>query len=1286
MASYKHYDAGSGDWYDINPQLGVTDEEIKRQIEQQKLERELANPPSAGSILSQGMETARNWAGGIGKTIDETFQSALEPAPDLIKRGVNASLAAPGMLARGIIEAPGVAVNAAKNLFAKPGVDEQGVPRPWEDPMKAAARPVMEDIASRGGAENIGRAVPDLAAMFTPAAGPLYGIPALEEAKKSFDEGDMWGSAGNLAMAGLVGVGGIAAAAPFAKGPKFAGREVRPPVPENLYTQAAKLEEALARGDGGEAAIAKLHDLEARMAETVRASEGSNWAEELKKLQAEELGILPEEPGYNPNAAAPEPRTATPNEIAYNERLGKLNEELADIKGDVAPVNNRPEFAGMEDSSGRYYGSTAPDSTWTQDPHAIALDARTPREFAEHVFDNAVHEGGHASETWHGEVLRETVDELHMGEPYYMSGETKVYIPEEAARGGSVGGQSRSAAGNADDFSFETKRDATWNDPRTQAAREKFIADMEAHPEIYDEFVEGRGSSRDLEKLLASDTEYMRGDSWQKRSGITPPDQFASEAAWREHNRNLGIADADMDAMLNKQSDLSVEDLKKSQPISKGERGMQTRDLLPDEVKPDLSLKDQLDAAWAESEAKAAEAPEQPLPMAAEAPDTTVPTWKEFIESPENKGKNTKTLSKEYKAKVEGKQLELEMGGPGLPGAGEKKVKTPKVEKILPSLSKWDIAAHSNQRNIAKVSPEAGTLVRQYIDDRNLLTGDWISSTERVLKGLDDRQARDVMGLLDGTVDYAKADPKSVEVARTLRTKLETVFNLTEQYGLTEREPLTIPDPTTGKEVPNPEAGRNMSHREDYFPHIFDKEAAAHTINADLNIPKDKGVPGQRENPNLKPREVGRRDYLKETQIALNRYYTKMAKTISEAKNFGPDNRLLKKTLGKAKPDTRRYIETALRQITGKVEDTLGKRVAGTTQYITALGHLGLAGISQLGQAAQTVAYAGFRNSGKAMFQLLGEMAKNKGQLKGTQSFFRAMESGALQPEIALELGASKGKFMWGIPTMDRAMRVHSFKAGEYLLEQARAGSKDAARTIKDLGFDHTNKNLSAGEIGRQISDTTQFRTGPAEKPQWANSSMGSLAYQLMHFQYRQGAFVADVSKNAGKWVTTRGQAGSPKPLIRLLVSGAIAGEVINDLKEALRGQPIDPKESKTKWNEKKWEENFMAAMKNRRIPTSRPGWRLLQNGVGGMGLGVPQALLDRALTSRKATDWMGPAIGDAADLYEGVAGAAHSKKHKGRRVGRAVGRWAVRHVPARGNQLADKFFPRESSSSGTGF
>lgn len=661
-----------------------------------------------------------------------------------------------------------------------------------------------------------------------------------------------------------------------------------------------------------------------------------------------------------------------------------------------------------------------------------------------------------------------------------------------------------------------------------------------------------------------------------------------------------------------------------------------------------------------EVEPKQIEAPKTtPEDLVTETPEPEAKvTWQDFAEA--RTGMPLKQIQKEwraYRAKgtVQGGLGTVPPGEPGMiapngpvgtvpPGKGTvlgPSGKGPQIPEGPPpqKLSLWRKIVSSNLKNVKRISPKVhGRLVR-FVDEWEKPAANFIALRRKLTEGITSAEDREIVDILDGKLTYDEASsPRIKEIALDLRDISEDIFRRAEEVGL------------------------KVEHRENHFPHMFQKDIDTPVKMAGGKIYQEQGL--DLIDPNLElPRQTNRQDYIRKLE-ALDIYYNRTLRRISQVKNLG-------KTWGQVfgkevvgNEATKQYMKTAVRQIAGMQEPKWYRKYLGGARKVQALSDLGLAAIYQPGQLANTSAYGGVLRSVRSMKRISSKSSYN-------EQFFKALRSGALNPDIQIELMgpqsvvASKLKdFMYGIPTMDKFMRVHAYTVGETLYNEAKAGSKSALRTLSELDpkFKHGVKYHTAEDVGKFLADKGQFRVSAGHQPQWANTDLGKMMWQYKGFMYQHGLFVKDLFKTAA--------SGNVKPLARFLATGAVLGEGIADVRELIKGRPLNPSERDQPWDEDTWDQNLLAIVRNKRIGWGHPGLRLLQNYAMLGGAGILQAYMEasagRGRTLAKVVG--GPVAANIEDLAERTLSGDVE----------GVAKWGIEQAPVYGYDASEYLFPKK--------
>jgi hypothetical protein len=611
---------------------------------------------------------------------------------------------------------------------------------------------------------------------------------------------------------------------------------------------------------------------------------------------------------------------------------------------------------------------------------------------------------------------------------------------------------------------------------------------------------------------------------------------------------------------------------------------------------------------------------------------------------PNGFGKKTKaTIGKEYnqyKTVVKSGQPP----GRSKPPKGPKKPKseqpkTPKIDAV--NLSAFRRATGRVIENIKRSMPAAGQKMEDFLLMWERFSAKDIAQRKdwaRILREHGGSNAEaNVVKWLDEGEDAVVLDNVELEIAQKFRDQLNKIQAQAETFGV------------------------SVGHRNNYFPHFFRDTGWSPPAKVGQTSRSYRDV--VRKSAHLeKSREAGRTDYVRELDV-LDNYIDESWRRISESINLGKNHEKLRKVLDSYEGIDRAtadHVTQGIKYITQTAEVKASAKTFSRVRYIQGLTDLGLAGLYQPTQISHTTALTGLADSGKALKRLLTDAPFRQRQ------YHEATKSGALRPDIMLDtLGNTrelipglKGNYMHGVPTMDKFMRVHAFTAGTSLGQAAKAGDTSALKTLEMMGFD-VSKKFSPEMVGRFVSDRTQFRTGPAHKPLWAQSSeWGKFLWQYKTFAYHHGIFVKDITKMAVQ--------GNPKPLVTFLAGAGLMGELLGDLRAMIRGR--DPFGGKgLNFDDNDQSELALHALfdRSQRIPLSHPIWRYIQNFtmIGGFGV-VQETLGDQILY---------PGVGQTAGqtLGAGPANIASLADQTIMEGPRGTAQWAAEQVPVWGYDLA---------------
>src|SRR3990167_523458 len=503
------------------------------------------------------------------------------------------------------------------------------------------------------------------------------------------------------------------------------------------------------------------------------------------------------------------------------------------------------------------------------------------------------------------------------------------------------------------------------------------------------------------------------------------------------------------------------------------------------------------------------------------------------------------------------------------------------------NLSNFERAAYPYIKNLEKANPELGNTAKAYEYNYEMASSKARAAKIDILDRykLSKQDEQDVISILNGDI-IANPSQNSVQAAKELRTILDSFAKHADQYGVLE------------------------GYRQNYFPHKIKEGVFTNDMFTPLQSRSGSGI-----DPALEKARLANNPNWERKLSVLDDYFRHASRRISEAKFFGknPWKYLEKFEFEKSgKPDTARetaeYISRNFERLTGRERSTQFSRITAKGRYAQALSDLGLSGVSQFGQLAQISSYGGVTRAARGLVSTLAN----------THSSYRnALRSGVTFSNDAFEVGkslGSGGKFLWGIGTSDKFLRVVSDTVARKMVKDA-VGSKNpiirslAKKDLKRLGF--TNPSLDptyVDNVAKIFSDKVNFRVSPLEMPGWTESPYGKIATQYLSFGYQAGRFLKEIS---GRFVK-----GDVLPIARFLVAAQVVGEGVNDVKalfKELGKEDQDLKKAVQGTDEKGW----IQVLRNKRA--SNITKRALQNFMSTGGLGILSIGLEKFIDTAES-------------------------------------------------------------------
>lgn len=453
--------------------------------------------------------------------------------------------------------------------------------------------------------------------------------------------------------------------------------------------------------------------------------------------------------------------------------------------------------------------------------------------------------------------------------------------------------------------------------------------------------------------------------------------------------------------------------------------------------------------------------------------------------------------------------------------------------------------------------------------------------------------------------------------------------------------------------------GWDVGELKDYFPHRLDKKL----------LPPDevRPVPGsfllahkRAKTYNLeRHREKGMKGYRRDRGV-LEDYFVEAYKQLGELAYFGKrrgfaaeetveavkfglmsakDAKVMKRfhlseeqhsealnLIGKItnKRAHRKAFEGFLRLTGNEVETTVGHTMA-LMRNVNALISLSTSAIPQTTQAAHIFSEIG----GRALWRGLKDVTKDYAQAK-----FRAELSGAVFPNFVKEYQTAhgviaKGRFMWGLGTMDKNLRILADASGrqwvKMLEKQAAKGRRWASFNLEALGMRGGRKATEKDfhRIGRLVADTTQFRAGTPHLPVAMTHPLGQTVFQFQSFMYAHA-----------RWLTQKPLTGRTRvwKLARYVAAASVLGEMAHGTRALfLRHDLIG--DEKVEMDYYNIGEALSRANQSRRIPPNHPFWRAVQDIAYVGGIGIYQSMYENLHRRGGVETILGPTVSRGGDI-----------------------------------------------------
>lgn len=472
--------------------------------------------------------------------------------------------------------------------------------------------------------------------------------------------------------------------------------------------------------------------------------------------------------------------------------------------------------------------------------------------------------------------------------------------------------------------------------------------------------------------------------------------------------------------------------------------------------------------------------------------------------------------------------------------------------------------------------------------ESELAAGKLITDMEINLGKLTDSEAANLVKVLDD-VDTVPISKKIAEIAAIERQRLNAVIKQAQEHlGKTQK----------------------IFSRDNYFPHIFTKEALEEMGKASF---KNKSIEKMMKSGRYKSIAeaetalekikfdlVGRKfgnleytrvdelgDWIKNPKEALSQYYMRATRRIAEAKHLGQKDDIARSLIGKIEESgfDSSFATRNLEKFVGNNNVDIGaSSFLQKVRNFETVTKLGLAQITNAPQGLiNTALNTNVRTSLKAFVKSFTKEGKEFASRSGAtlsstlDEIARLGVGGGGKESIASKFLQHTG-FAWTesknrvIASLGGKMRAEwamdvingvtmkQLKAGKTAVKET-ATFRKAKRVLDELGI-NANEAIGRGsltadellEAGLRFSNVTQFRSGVLDLPEFFSSEWGKTLFQFKSFAFNHTKFLKKVVTDDFKSVVDGDLSVLPK-LLSTLGLGVIVGEVPRDLRMILKGQ-----------------------------------------------------------------------------------------------------------------------------------
>ena len=297
--------------------------------------------------------------------------------------------------------------------------------------------------------------------------------------------------------------------------------------------------------------------------------------------------------------------------------------------------------------------------------------------------------------------------------------------------------------------------------------------------------------------------------------------------------------------------------------------------------------------------------------------------------------------------------------------------------------------------------------------------------------------------------------------------------------------------------------------------------------------------------------------------IALQDFINGSSKRITEAKNFGKENELLKELMNVIRESG--YDESMAQSIWNaynglKGTPSIQKSISQALRTVQIIFKLPFGALLNATQSTNTAAEFGVRNTVKTFkeFVLRNEKMRDRAVMAGVTEdvVSRAIKIAGGESKL-VESYLRKVGFTF-VETFNRIIAVGASQEwaikslNKLLIDK---NNPKLIRHFKNLGIKDINKVLDRNRftqeelniIGQKAVNSTQFRNSVLDIPLLWNSPEGKVITQFKSFSFQQAQFIKRV-------IVDELAEGNMAPLITYLIVSQFAGEGVKDIKSILKG------------------------------------------------------------------------------------------------------------------------------------